>query len=131
MTDKYSSFKEQQVLVENWRKYLVEKRDAPEPFGESAQIESLVDTFLEGYQHLMSEGSLTEEELTEGFKELKADLAQVVDIDALKMLAQKYGKKALLLAVVAAAGFAAGGGFGPEVVDSITTVSDAAANFEE
>jgi len=120
-----------ELITENWRKYLAEVTTNDNNLTEVAQVELALDTFLESYEQLMSESTLTEEELTEGFKELKADLAKVVDVDALKMLAQKYGKKALLLAVVAAAGFAAGGGFGPEAMDSITTVSDAAANFEE
>jgi hypothetical protein len=127
----YSSFKNHQLITENFRKYLAEHEAPSGPLSEAAQMDLAVSTFLESYQQLMSESTLTEEELAEGFKELKADLAKVVDLDALKMLAQKYGKKALLLAVVAAAGFAAGGGFGPEAMDSITTVSDAAANFEE
>jgi|7_EtaG_2_1085326.scaffolds.fasta_scaffold02797_7 hypothetical protein len=120
-----------ELITENWRKYVAEATTNDNNLSEAAQVELALDTFLESYEQLMSESTLTEEELTEGFKELKADLAKVVDVDALKMLAQKYGKKALLLAVVAAAGFAAAGGFGPEAVDSITTVSDAAANFEE
>ena len=131
--EKYSNHTQQQLITENWKKYLAGEPASSDGITEVAQIEALLDNFLENYQRALSEGTLTEEQLTEGLQELKADLAAIVDLEALKNLGRKYGKQALVLTLVGLLGMGAGaalsGGGDDAGAGSYTTTSAAASDF--
>tara|TARA_Y100000310_G_scaffold71989_1_gene67955 strand:+ start:62 stop:709 length:648 start_codon:yes stop_codon:yes gene_type:complete len=85
---KWSSFKESQLITESWRKFLTEGDQV-------LQAEGEIEALVERYRGMLHEGKISEAQLQEGIK------------DELQQLLNRYGKKAMMLALAGTIGLGA------------------------
>jgi len=88
MSKKWSSYKEAQLMTENWRKFLSED---PHP----QEATEAVNNLIKNYTELLAEGTITKEQLSEDIK------------DDIRGLIKRYGKKAAMAALAGTIGIGA------------------------